>query len=109
MRRVLIPHLYTKYDPITKQNVASIDLKEAQEYGELLPVVSGNFDPDLALDTLWQTITETFEREDYILAIGDPLMIGAALAYAADKIGGPINVLRWERNRKAYDVVGFEL
>lgn len=109
MSKVYIPHLYLKYDPITKQNVASIDLNEAVAFGELMPVTSGEIVINEAVDALYDVLAENFKEDDYILAIGDPLMIGAALAYAYDKIGGPINVLRWDRHRREYDVVEFGL
>ncbi len=110
MPTVLIPHVHTKYDPISKQRVATIDLTEAQEYGELEVVTSGDVDIVDAIETLYRRIAEgEFEPTDYILAIGDPLLIAAALSYAAEKLGGSVAVLRWRRSAKHYETVEFEL
>jgi hypothetical protein len=108
MSKVYIPHLYTKYDPLSGRNVASIDLSEATRFGTLVPVTSGEIHVPTAQEVLFKTIDESFEEDDYLLAIGDPFMIGAALAYASDKCGS-VNVLRWDRHRKEYDTVEFHL
>lgn len=110
MPTVLIPHVHTKYDPISKQRVATIDLTEAQEYGELEVVTSGDVNVPDGVNQLYDRIMDgEFTASDYILAIGDPLLIGAALSYAAEKIGGPVTVLRWNRFGKHYETVEFNL
>jgi len=50
-----------------------------------------------------------FTDDDYILAVGDPLAIGAAVALAADMNEGRVKVLRFERFSKRYEPYQLDL
>lgn len=43
-----------------------------------------------------------FGPEDYLLLVGNPCLIGIATAVAAERSGGVIQLLQWNRNTSAY-------
>jgi len=46
-----------------------------------------------------------FSDEDYLLPVGDPVLIALAAMTAARENRGKVRFLRWSRERKEYDVV----
>ena len=43
-----------------------------------------------------------YSDKDYILAMGDPVAIGIAAIAASDNNNGKVNILKWDRENKAY-------
>jgi len=50
-----------------------------------------------------------FCDDDYLLLSGDPLIMGLAVAIAAEINQGRAQVLKWDRGEKDYYAVGFNL
>jgi hypothetical protein len=40
--------------------------------------------------------------EDWLLALGDPAIIGIAFAIAAESNSGRVNLLKWDKREKTY-------
>lgn len=103
-----MPHVPSRHDPIAKARVPVIDMKPATQYGELVPCIDMSVDVRSEnIDELLPTVQESLRdmsRDDYILCVGDPILIAAAISYAHD-VNGEAKVLRWDRNRRGYDVV----
>lgn len=103
---VYLPSVPTRYDPISNGRVASIDLKPAMKFGELVTLL----DPQHGYreDQIHEAINELqeglrdFQPDDYLLCVGDPILIAAAIAYASD-MQQSVKVLRWEKTRREYD------
>lgn len=61
---------------------------------------NAGLDPSLYIDTIKQKLTE-FTSDDFLLLIGDPVFIGAAVAMASVKTS-VVKVLKWDRFEKIY-------
>lgn len=108
MQRVFLPHVPTRFDPLTSQRVPSIDFTPAAEFGKLQQLTTfdraiESDDVNDALDQI-QTNLSSLTPNDYIVAAGDPILIAAAISYANDLIG-VARVLRWDRQSKSYNLV----
>lgn len=106
--KVYIPHLPTRYDRATESRVPSIDINPARQYGEFVRLL----DPEKnvhagmladAIEEVGDNMAD-FNEEDAILAVGDVVLIAAAIAKAND-IHGSCRVLRWDRTSKSYDLI----
>lgn len=51
----------------------------------------------------------SFTDDDYLLLTGDPLIIGAAMVYAAMVNRGTVNCLKWDKQSKGYYPVKLKL
>lgn len=78
------------------------NFKAAEEFGEvsfLQPF--GQVDIDIAtrvIDAKLQDINE----QDYLLLVGDPVLIAIAASLASDYLMGVYKVLRWDRKEAKY-------
>jgi|AntRauTorcE11898_2_1112593.scaffolds.fasta_scaffold00643_7 hypothetical protein len=104
--KVFLPSVPTRYDPISSKRIPSIDLKPAMRYGELVQLVSlqAGFREDEiheAIETLQEGL-QNYTSEDYILCVGDPILMAAAITYATD-LSQTVKVLRWDKVKREYD------
>lgn len=95
---VYIPSLPTRYDMATQQDVPMIDLNPAAAYGELR-VLSEHPATEGDVDRMRVPIT----ADDYILAVGDVVLVAALIAHALVTTGAA-RVLRWDKHKRDYDV-----
>lgn len=113
MTKLFLPHVPSRHDPLSGSRVPSVDLNPLSPLGELcmlLPFDRYRIDTnDLpeALDQIQHNI-QNITLNDAIVAIGDPILISAAIAYAHD-ILGTVRVLRWDRKQQSYQVIEFTL
>tara|TARA_R110000787_G_scaffold10531_3_gene35691 strand:+ start:197 stop:565 length:369 start_codon:yes stop_codon:yes gene_type:complete len=82
-----------------------VDIISATKWGELIPLA--NFNDQLHLNTgrLVAQIKrklKTFDDDDWLLAIGDPAIIGVAFAIASDFNSGRVNILKWDKIERIY-------
>ena len=76
--------------PGTKANAPKINIMGAAKYGKfefLLPEFS----------------------QDYLLLTGDPAIIGVACSIASDITNGKYNLLKWDRQERAYYPININL
>lgn len=111
-RKVFLPHVPTRYDPLSGNRVPVIDLKPAADFGELVSMVADGPTPspetiDNFINQVCSSI-ESMEPHDYIVATGDPVLISAAIHYAAKKFDF-VNVLRWDRQSHTYRLMEIAL
>ena len=52
---------------------------------------------------------KTFGDEDWLLLLGDPAVIGVCFALAAERNGGRVNILKWDKFEKAYYPISVRL
>lgn len=106
--KVFVPNIPTRFEPLSGGRVPTINLNPAMEYGDLVPCISAEVNVrDYEVNDLLAGVQESLRncsKHDYILCVGDPILIAAAIAYAHD-INGEAKVLRWDRSKKSYDVV----
>ncbi len=76
-------------------------IRLAEEYGELsylLSPTASPFVPGPIIQELDSKLSQ-IESEDYLLLIGNPVLIGWACAIAADYNDGRLNVLQWSNGK----------
>lgn len=81
-----------------------LDLSPASEWGE--PIILLAYDQSLpdATKTI-RLLTDklaTFCDNDYLVPIGDPVLMCAATAVAAFRNSGRVKLLKWDRKHSAY-------
>lgn len=109
MGTVWIPAIPSRYDPLSKRRVPTIDVALAEQYGELRQIIPIDTEVDRNVQACVEDVVEEIGsgynvEEDYVLAVGDLVCCAAAVAVVlAD--AGECNVLRWSKHTKTYSVV----
>lgn len=112
-RRVFVPSVPTRYDPVSEDRVAAVDLRSAAAYGELVVLAKINSpvyqeDLDSGLLAAVRSGVRAMHPEDYLLALGDPVLIAVAASEAARTLGR-VKILRWSKRNSDYDCLEIEL
>lgn len=93
-----------KWDNEKQEQVRIMDITKASEYGTievLLSNASVAFAPGPMLNTLMKKLKD-FGDDDYLIAIGDPSAIAAAVMIASNNNRGKINLLKWDKKAREY-------
>lgn len=104
MPKVYAPQIPSKYDPATRLWVPSINLDPAKKFGEIsvmLPPNANRLHIRPLVDALKEQL-KNFTEEDYIIAVGDPSLIAAAVCIATKKTNGFMRLLKWDRQMSEY-------
>lgn len=107
MASVFIPQLPTRFDKATGQRVPSIDVNPASRYGELKSLFGLAVPRDEALAGIRTSIRQ-IGPDDYILAVGDIVLLAMTVAYALIS-NGRATLLRWDNDLKSYRTEEVEL
>ena len=86
------------------QEVPGINVLSARRFGDLqtmLPSGQISMRTNTAVLQLKKQL-KFFKAEDYLLLIGDPLLIGLATAIALESSGGHARFLKWDRQTTSY-------
>lgn len=86
------------------KTVPKFDLTPASVYGELEILISRN-NIGIAAQPLvaeLKHLLKDYSDDDYILAVGDPVAIGLAIAVSGDANRGRVNILKWDRQTRSY-------
>jgi hypothetical protein len=100
MASVFIPQLPTRFDKATGIRIPSIDVNPASRFGELKQLFGLTVPRDEALAGIRTSINQ-IGPEDYILAVGDVVLLAMTVAYALIS-NGRTTLLRWDNDLKAY-------
>lgn len=93
------------YDRSKRGWVNKFDLSPALEFGELLFLLPpGNIWPHKLEEAVRKIETKLadFTPKDYILAVGDPVAISAAVMAASEVTAGDVSVLKFNRQENSY-------
>lgn len=86
-----------------------MNLEAADSFGELKYLASWRALENMgALDTVIDDIEGKlldFSDEDYILPVGNPILIGIVSAIAACNNSGRMRILYWDRKARTYQVI----
>jgi len=89
---------------VTQEN-PKVDILPATKWGELSCLASPYdqilMNPGRIVSQIRRKL-KWFDDEDWLLAMGDPAIIGIAFALAADANAGRINILKWDKMEKSY-------
>lgn len=105
--RVFVVQQPAYFDRDKRKFVPKYDLSPASAYGQLIFMLGpGNIFKDRMVQATRQlgTVLNGFTEFDFILAVGDPVAIAAAVLIAGDRTKGKINLLKWDRLSSAYEV-----
>ena len=86
------------------QDQPAKNLLPAQDYGKLkfmLPVITSQLNVQDSVEKIRSELAD-FQHDDYLLPIGDPVLIGAAVAIAGKKTGGSVRCLKWDKQERRY-------
>lgn len=95
----------------TGQMRAKFDLTPAEVFGEIKELLSPNakpFTPGPIISELYTNL-EKFNDSDYIICIGNPILIAVAAAIAADVNEGRMKLLQWNQTHEKYIPVDINL
>lgn len=111
MPRVFVVQKQHRWDERSQQFVPKFDLAPAEHYGELqflLSPTAAPFNLKPILADLHAGLAD-IRSEDYLLLIGNPVLIGVATAIALDNLScrgdGVLNLLQWSGKEKRYVVI----
>lgn len=101
---VQMPH---KADDETGGLKPRFDITPARRFGEvqfLLGARAAPWHPESVITELHEKLSD-FQDEDYILCIGNPILIGLSVAVAAFYNEGSVQMLQWSGKDRDYAVV----
>lgn len=90
--------------------VPSVDVTPAKEHGDLvflLPPGMNQPTAETVVPQLQAKLTD-FSAEDFLLPMGDPVVMAAAAAILGAQISG-FKMLKWDRHTKRYNVYRVDL
>jgi hypothetical protein len=99
--------VYIVCEPTRMDNgvpVSLVDLTPAAQWGEpviLLPSTQTLLDPAKTIEVLRERLS-TFDDSDFLVPIGDPVLMCMVAAIAAYANEGRVRFLKWERKLAAY-------
>ena len=89
-----------------------VDIISATKYGDLEPLASPfdqvHLNPGRIVSQLRRKL-QKFGDDDWLLAMGDPAIIGIACALAASANHGRVNLLKWDKMERSYYPVKINL
>ncbi len=96
----------------TQSGSPKINIMGAAKYGKfefLLPEFSQIiFSPGPLIFKLRKAL-KNFTTEDYLLLTGDPAIIGVACSIVSDMTNGKYNLLKWDKQERAYYPISINL
>lgn len=104
MNIVYVVQCQHRFDKDLQKLVPVYDLSPAKEYGDLVELLgrgASPFGPESVLKQLHRML-QHYGPEDYLLLIGNPVLIGWAVAIAAHYCTGKVTCLQWSGKEKAY-------
>lgn len=87
------------------------NIEKAQRFGEIFYVLSPSaspFSPELVLGDIHEALSG-FTDNDYILLIGNPVLIGMTTAVAANYNGGRVKFLQWSGRHGEYTEISTKI
>jgi hypothetical protein len=106
MQRVFIPQVTERFDQKTGRRVEAFDFTPAAQYGTLTEVLDRTDNP-MFLARLTPKIRERiadFGEHDYLLAVGDPSVIGICCGLLLRRMK-KLKMLKWDRHLGIYIVM----
>jgi len=114
MSRVFVVHQPTGRDRLTGAIKPTMDLSPAREFGELRFILREWENP---FSDIAATVAEVqrvlrgegFDERDFLLLVGNPVLIGIVAAEAAYLTYGSLRMLQWNRSEHCYQAVSAQL
>jgi hypothetical protein len=107
MNRVFVVQNQHRWDRDKQKFEPKFDLEPAAEFGELTYLLSPTaapFRPEPVIAELKQKLQD-YRDGDHLLLVGNPVLIGFAVALAADANEGRVSLLQWSGKDQRYIAV----
>lgn len=105
---VFVVQRQMRWDPDRRELVPRFpEVERALSFGPLEYILSPNdhpYDPELVLGKIHDKMRR-FSRDDHLLLIGSPALIGMVTAIAARYSDGYVNFLIWNGKHSSYDKI----
>ena len=105
-RKVFITQVPSRRDPDTKLWVPKVNISPAEQHGEvkiLLPPGTQFYAASETTRLIRQRLHELdYQQGDFLLPMGDTVIIAVASAIAARRSNGTLNVLMWDKHSSRY-------
>ncbi len=108
--RVYVVQNQHRWDKSQETFVPKFDLNPAREFGELhylLSPTAAPFRPDSILTELHEKLKD-FGPNDFLLLVGNPVLIGFSVAVASFINGGSVSLLQWSGKDQRYVAITAE-
>ena len=102
--RVFVVQKTMRWDAQKGELVPKFDLTPAERHGQieyLLSPTASPFRPGALLDELHDKLS-TITENDYLLLVGNPVLIGMVVAIATGYTDGNVRVLQWSGKHGEY-------
>lgn len=102
--RVFVIQNQHRWSAEQREFVPKYDVGSAKQYGDLHEVLSPTaspFKPALVLPDIRAALSD-FSDDDYLLLIGNPVLIGMSVAIAAAANKGRVKLLQWSGKESKY-------
>ncbi len=90
---------------VTQEPRDTINISSAKKYGEIKVLTTRsnliNYDQKAVVLQIEEGLLD-YSEDDYILCLGDPIIIGIASAIAAINNDNCLNLLKWDRQEQQY-------
>jgi hypothetical protein len=87
------------------QENPNVNIIGAGRFGDLVPMLPPGKQITLSpapVLRMFKSILKNYSDNDYILTMGDPVAIAIASIVASDVNNGVVNILKWDRENRAY-------
>jgi hypothetical protein len=104
MAHVYVVQLAKRRNRDTGEIEPVFDITPAEEHGELVELLSPTakpFNPEPIIEELYVKL-ENYGDDDFILCIGNPILMALACSIAADINDGRVNMLQWNGHQGRY-------
>jgi hypothetical protein len=94
------------------QEVYGRDFMPAKKFGELVPLLQADTQIYLSATPAVRRLTRhlsKFTDEDYLLLVGDPVLIGIAVSIACAANRGKVKLLKWDKRNMDYHAVSVDI
>lgn len=105
--RVFVVQNQHRYDSARRALVPKYDMSDAERFGELVDLLGPTahpFDPEPVVRELDSRLAD-YDDSDCLLLVGNPILIGLAVAVAADVNDGRVSMLQWSGKDQCYQRV----
>lgn len=110
MSRVFVPQVPSRFDTKLNTWMPTVNIDPAREYGDvkvMLPPEAARLETATQVKLLKDAMVD-YGPEDYILAIGNPVII-AITAAIADRASSPLRILQWDKVTRRYQLLQAEI
>jgi len=97
---------------VIQQPAPNINILSASDFGYLVICLPNRDQAIYSTAPYVQKMTKNLQnirKEDYLLAVGDPIIITLSGIIASDKTNGQFNMLKWDKREYRYYPLDFDM